>query len=280
MKKTKVIQSMTGFGSQEAQIPLFGAISFELRSINHKGMEVVIHLPDGYASLEAKIKKEIEAKIRRGRITCSMSIVGGKASRVFFNKDLLKEYLGACKDIRSRFKVKGEASLDTLLHLPGVVSLVENKVYAQQIWPRLKKIAVAAIDDLVATRKKEGEALYNHVISVAKSLDETLNVIKSRFKKSVGERLSKIKTDDERVGFLKDSDITEEVERLSFHINNFQDILQKNGPIGKELDFIAQEMQREANTMAAKSCDVGISAKVIYVKSQIEKIREQLQNIE
>ena len=94
------------------------------------------------------------------------------------------------------------------------------------------------------------------------------------------EKLTKIKTDEERAAFLKDKDITEEMERLVFHIRNFKTKLAQTGAIGKELDFIAQEMQREANTMAAKCCDVFISARVVQIKSQIEKIREQVQNIE
>jgi uncharacterized protein (TIGR00255 family) len=117
-----------------------------------------------------------------------------------------------------------------------------------------------------------------------KKRDEILNVnvmaIKRRFKKAVRERLKLIDLEEEKASFVKNSDITEEIERLSFHIKNFKSKLNKNGQVGKELDFIAQEMQREANTLAAKTFDTVISARVVQVRSQIDKIREQVQNIE
>ena len=116
--------------------------------------------------------------------------------------------------------------------------------------------------------------------SRAEILKKDLDMVKARFKKAVKDKLARINNDEERIGFIKEADITEEIERLAFHIGNFKSKLSKYGPIGKELDFVAQEMQREANTMGAKSCDAAISSTVVQIKSQIEKIREQAQNIE
>ena len=134
--------------------------------------------------------------------------------------------------------------------------------------------------ELLKTREKEGRAIYALLRNRSETLKANLNNIKTQFKKAIKDELKIIGTDEERSSFLKNTDITEEIERLAFHIGNFKDKISKRGSIGKELDFIAQEMQREANTMAAKSFDASISSQVVQMKSQIEKIREQAQNIE
>jgi len=271
---------MTGFGARETGIAAFGKICVELRSSNHKFLESVFHLPAGFLSLEDRIKKEIEAKVKRGRVTCVITISGGEASSVLINKALLKNYISQLENIKKRFQIKDEISINTLIHLPGVLSLGENRTPKANIWPHLKILVKQALDDLVKMRQKEGKATHNFLKIRAETLEESLRIIKSRFKKAIKEKLTAIQTDEERVSFLKDTDITEEIERLAFHFRNFKNKLSKSGPIGKELDFIAQEMQREANTLGAKSFDVGISSRAVQIKSQIEKIREQVQNIE
>lgn len=273
-------QSMTGFGSKEAQVEPFGKICAELRSSNHKFLEIVLHLPEGFPFLEDKIKKEIGAKIKRGRITFAVNIVGSQASRIFINKGLLRNYIRAINDTKQKLGIKSDASLDTLLHLPGVLSQGENLAIKSGIWPRLKKLVGQATDELVKMRRKEGAALCVFLKKQTEALKADLGVISARFKKVTQDRITRIKSEDERAGFLKDTDITEEMERLAFHIRNFSHTLAKAGPVGKELDFITQEMQREANTIGAKSFDTLISGCVVKVKSQIEKMREQLQNIE
>jgi len=273
-------QSMTGFGSKEREIAPFGKISVELRSTNHKFLEIVFHLPEGFLSLEDRIKKEIEKKIKRGRINCVITVVGTQASSVFINRALLKNYLSTLNNVKKQFSIKEGPSLDTLIHLPGILSLGESRVSAGRIWPHLSVLVRSALNELVKTRHKEGSAMLGHLKNRVVSLKADTDFIKTRFEKAVKEKTSVMATDEERSAFLKDSDISEEIERLSFHARNFRNKLSKNVPIGKELDFIAQEMQREANTLAAKTFDVAISARVVQIKSQIEKIREQVQNIE
>ena len=280
MATGKHLMSMTGFGRNQAEILPLGLVCLELKSINHKALEVLIHLPDGFSSLEARMKKEIEAKLKRGRVTCEMTISGGQAKRVFVNRELLREYFTSFKQIGRQFKIKDEVTVDALIHLPGVFSLVENRIDAQDIWPGLKRAVNRALDELVATRKKEGSALCAYLQAHIKQLSANLDLVKKRFDHAINERLKKITLDEERANFLKDTDITEEIERLAFHSKNLSNKLLTRGPVGKELDFIAQEMQREANTMSAQSFDMIISEKVIQIKSLVEKTREQLQNIE
>jgi uncharacterized protein (TIGR00255 family) len=166
------------------------------------------------------------------------------------------------------------------MHLPGVVSLAETKFSKERLWPHLKILISQTLESLVRARQKEGQALYVYLKNRAQAIDRSLGIVNKRFKKVIREKLKGLKTDEERTAFLKESDITEEVERLKFHTKNFKNKLVRSNPVGKELDFIAQEMQREANTIGAKACNVYISARVVQIKSQIEKIREQVQNIE
>jgi len=275
-----MINSMTGFGGKEIEVSSFGKISVELRSSNHKFLEVVLHMPEGFLSLEDKIKKEIEEKTKRGRVVCAVRILGGENTSAIVNYGLLKNYVASLKKIQERFHIKDEARIDTLINLPGVLSSVENNISKAEIWPYLRKLVNRALDDLVRTRQKEGRALSVYLKKGSLALKRGLGIIDTRFKKVIKEKIAKINTDEERVAFLKNTDISEETQRLAFHIRNFMQKLSKSSPVGKELDFIAQEMQREANTIGAKSCDSLISASVVQIKSQIEKIREQVQNIE
>ena len=274
------MKSMTGFANKEIVIAPFGKISLEIRSTNHKFLEAVFHLPVGFLSLEDKIKKEIETRIKRGRVVCVMNILGSPVNSIFIDKRLLRDYISTLRSIRGKARIKEDIRLDTLINLPGVLSLVEDRRSKTRIWPRLKTLLHKTLDDLVSMRQKEGQALYIYFKKSVKALEISLGIIRTKFKKLIKDKIAELKTPEERTSFLKDTDITEEIERLAFHIRNFKNKLSKSSPIGKELDFIAQEMQREANTMGAKSCDAMVSSRVVQMKSQIEKIREQLQNIE
>jgi uncharacterized protein (TIGR00255 family) len=271
---------MTGFGARQGRIKNLGKLYVEIKSSNHKFLDIVLHLPQGFLALEDKIKKEIEAKLKRGRVNCDINISDGLTQHVIINKRLLKNYLNSFKDLRQELKIKNEPAIDTLINLPGVVALSEEKPMAEKIWPLLRNLLNLALAELVKARKKEGGALQAYLAKEITSLFKGLETIEARFKKVIKEKSIKIISDEERSLFLKAVDITEEIERLLFHIKNFNQKLNKGVAVGKELDFIAQEMQREANTLAAKSADVHISARIVNIKSQIEKIREQLQNIE
>ncbi|MFA5177908.1 MAG: YicC/YloC family endoribonuclease [Candidatus Omnitrophota bacterium] len=275
-----MIQSMTGFGSYETIIPGLGRVSVELRSTNHKFLEIVLHLPEGSLSIEERIKKAVEAKVKRGRVTCALTMKGARGGDVFINKPLLKNYLHKINAVKKELKIKEGLDLNTLILLPGVLTLEEEKASPENIWPKLKNALNMAVANLARTRSKEGKALQGYLKKQAEELKDELAGIRLRLKVALQERLKGFATDEERANFLKDTDTTEEADRLAFHIRNFKNRLIKGGVIGKELDFIAQEMQREANTMAAKTFDVSVSAKVLKMKSLVEKIREQAQNIE
>ncbi len=275
-----MIKSMTGFGGAEVEVRGYGKISVELRSTNHKFLEVILHLPEGSLSLEEKIKKIIESKIKRGRVTCAVNLSGKQTGDASVNKALLKKYLEKLKSIKKELNLSDDLSLTALINLPGVLTLEEKRVSPESLWPKLKLALNTAVSNLTQARMKEGAALGVYLKKQAQELKERLSGIKAILKKSLKARLVSLATDEERAVFLKDTDTTEEIDRLDFHINNFKSKIIANGSVGKELDFIAQEMQREANTLAAKTFDLAVSAQVLKIKSLIEKIREQAQNIE
>lgn len=274
-----MIKSMTGFAAQEARLTGGGKLSVEIRSINHKFLDVVLHLPEGLLSLEGLLKNEVSAKIKRGRVTGVVSLSAINTNDVLVNQHLLKKYLFALKNIQKKFGIGDEISLDTIMHLPGILSLVESNLEKEKLWPLLKQLVNQALDALLKMQAKEGRGLGLYLAKQTRAIKADLGIICLRFKKVVKERLIPLKTDEERSSLLKDTDISEEAQRLAFHLRNFNQGITKHGAMGKELDFIAQEMQREANTIGAKSCDSAISSRVVRIKSQIEKIREQVQNV-
>jgi len=278
--KKRAIESMTGFGAGEINVRYQGKISCEIRSTNHKFLEMILHLPEGYLSLEERVKNEIASRVKRGRVVCVITVMGSLSSDVFVNENLLNGYAKAIRRIGTQLKLKGDVSIDTLVNLPGVLSTAENRVAPNKLWQTLQKAVDGALDDLHGMRLREGEKLVSHLKRLSRELDKDLGFVKDRFKKSVSEKIQSLKTDVEKTVYLKDIDITEELERLSFHISNLDGKLRGAGPVGKELDFVCQEMQREANTMGAKSSDIKITGKVVQMKSTIEKLREQVQNIE
>jgi len=275
-----IVNSMTGFGCREEEVETVGRISVELRCTNHKFLETVFHLPEGLLSLEDKLKKEIEAAVKRGRIYCAINIRGQLAQGIFVNRKLLKNYLREFNSIKKEFKIDDGLSLDAIIRLPGILSLKEDKPAGAHIWDKLQPIVLQALGNLTIARQKEGRALVGLLQKRSACLKKDLAFIKRRFAVAVKNKLKNIQTEEERTAFLKNADVSEETDRLFFHISNFQHKLAQGGAVGKELDFITQEMQREANTLAAKSFDLIISGRAVEMKSQIEKIREQVQNIE
>lgn len=275
-----MIASMTGFAQQVISVEPFGTLSVELRSTNHKFFEPVLHLPEGFLVLEEGIKGAIASRIKRGRITCVVSISGKRPTEISFNKEMVKRYLSELASIKKETGIRGEVGIDNIVHLPGVLTVEEKHLSAKTAYPVLKEAVNRAVADLARSRSREGKALEAALQRHARMIERQLRSFKARFNKTIAHKLALIKNDEERAAFLKTSDVTEEMQRLSYHVRTFLGKLKGTKPVGKELDFIAQEMQREANTAGAKSVDAHLSAMVVRIKSLIEKIREQVQNVE
>ncbi|MCM8780477.1 MAG: YicC family protein [Candidatus Omnitrophica bacterium] len=271
---------MTGFGSRECRLPGLGRVSVELRSTNCKFLDIILHLSEGYFYLEEKIKQMIAKKIKRGRITVGITINNEETNQVFMNKRLLKKYIMQIQEIKKEFKIQESMSLEGLINLPGVLALTKVYPSKKKVWLGLKGVLRQALEDLLRMRQKEGQALKRYLNVRLELMRGLLGEIKRGFKSAMQQRLRQIKTDEERNSFIKDVDISEEIARLNFHLNNFAHKLSGRRTAGKELDFLAQEMQREAATMAAKSFDTFVSANIVRIRTQVEQLREQLQNIE
>jgi uncharacterized protein (TIGR00255 family) len=273
-----MIRGMTGFGNIAF---MAGGIRvmLELKSQNHRYLDLVCYLPVGFGAVEEKMRAIISKEIQRGRIVLSLKILDKPVPEISFQKEVAREYLRYAKTLKKDFGLTGNFQLSDLIRLPGVVETKESVVDGENLWPQIEKALNKTLKSLITMRKREGKALYIDTSIVLKDMHQQINRIKTRSKDILQEK-SKIMTPEEFASFQKAQDINEEVTRLSHYIEEFQLLLRTAASVGKKLDFIGQEMQRETNTIGAKVQDHVVSNAVITLKSKIEKLREQAQNIE
>lgn len=274
------MKSMTGYASVQTNDPLLGRTSLDIRSINHRFLEIICNLSHGLSYLEEEIRKEISKKIKRGRVIVTFNFSGRPYDKVVINKAAIKNYHKNLERLRKEFALEDNITLDMLMRLPGVVMIEEEKSAVPQAQAKLKELLKSALSRLDASRAKAGKALCRDLRTRNFKQKQALAAIKKRAAVVIKRRAAKIENVDEKSSFLKSSDIAEELTLLEFHLNNFRSKLNKSIPIGKELDFISQETQREINTLSAKSFDPKVVERAIELKTQNEKIREQLQNVE
>ncbi|PIQ89184.1 MAG: YicC family protein [Candidatus Omnitrophica bacterium CG11_big_fil_rev_8_21_14_0_20_42_13] len=281
-----MIMGMTGFGRAQAKYKNI-ELSVQIRSVNHRFFEVVCHMPERLLFLEHKIKQYLHGRLKRGRISFNLFLAGNLSGEVKLDKDLAGQYAASLRLLQKELRLKDELSVTAISAFPGVFNLAEKQFSEETIWPRIEKLLNSAGNNLLTMRAKEGRVICSDVLLRARKITGNISLIKKRLSVIIGEKRKKLKKSanniEEISAIIKNCDISEEITRLGFHVKVFSEKVKSKksqGPIGKELDFIAQEMQREANTMGAKSQDAFLSSAVIEIKSQIEKIREQLQNAE
>jgi len=290
-----MIKSMTGFGRASFTKGSF-RISAEIRSVNHRFFDYSAYIPSAFAKLETDIRNLLQERLKRGKVTLSISVSNGLTStdQLVLNEDKLKFYIQTIRKISKRYKLPDNLSADSLLTLPGLLT-VEKKEVGSQYEAQLKATVLKAAEELLKMRQKEGIALAKDLIHRAKSLEkavltieQTTRKIPEEYKAQLQKRMEalndEIKVDPDRlareVAFYVDRlDITEEIVRERHHIDFFIKTVKSDKEAGKELDFIMQEMQREINTIGSKSQNTLISEQVVYMKSELEKMREQVQNI-
>jgi uncharacterized protein (TIGR00255 family) len=288
---------MTGYGKAQARSKN-GVVTIEMRSLNHKFFELSAKLPNGLAQFEDNIKKIIHEKVKRGKIYLNIEIVGQRNNnhKVFVNSNLAKRYINELKRLKKASGLKGEIRIEEIMALPGVVSQEAVKNDAKKALPTVKAALKKAVIELVKDRAKEGRALNKdmgrHADNIKGIVDHitersTVSVVRYRnhLSKMVKDLTGAKNVDKGRLAqevalFAKNCDISEELTRLASHLASFKETLRATTEVGKKLDFIAQELHREANTIASKSSDFKISKGVIQMKSDIEKIREQVKNVE
>lgn len=273
-----MIKGMTGFGS--AQISA-GEIkgSLEIKSVNHRYLDLAMFLPAGFGAAENEVRQLISKIVSRGRVTVSFRITGKPAAAITLNKGAVRQYLDYARALKKEFHLENDLRLSDLISLPGVVDAKEVFVKAEEIWPALEKAMKRAVNSMDAMRKREGKALAKDVSGLLKRMLMHLKKIEGRSKVILSDK-KKALTMEEFSSFQKSIDINEEVARLSHYIEEFKSLIKADVSIGKKMDFVGQEMQRETNTIGSKLQDKIVSNCVISIKSDIEKLREQAQNIE
>tara|TARA_B100000459_G_scaffold131291_1_gene85599 strand:- start:288 stop:1163 length:876 start_codon:yes stop_codon:yes gene_type:complete len=291
------MNSMTGYGRGEAAR---GGAKFtvEISTVNRKQAELSLYLPRELDALESRARDEINAKVSRGRIAARVqwTAKSGDRAQVEIDRNLAKEYAKEYRKLATDLKLGGEVSLDTVLRAPGVLQTSEEELDVESLWTPLRTAVRAALKELLAMRAREGANLKKDLHKRIDALQKSVKAVKRQAPKTVRrhreallDRLNQsgldLKLDDERVLkevalFADRIDIAEELTRLESHFGQFADYAKSKGPVGRTLDFLSQEMNREVNTIGSKANDPLISRLVVAMKSELEKFREQVQNVE
>lgn len=292
------MKSMTGYGRGECAQAGF-KITVEVSSVNRKQSEITVNLPRELEVLEAQIRDAINERVARGRVTVRVAVhaADATASALKINTALAKAHTKELKKLAKELGLEDGISLDLLLRIPGVLQSGEGMPEADQLWPSVKKAVDSALNTLVSMREKEGKHLSKDLqqrvflmrAAVARVQKQAPQVAE-RYRQQLIERIKAAGLEvpgleDERLVkevfyFADRIDITEELTRLQSHFKQFDDHVKKSEPIGRTLDFLAQEMNREINTLGAKANDSAISREVVTLKSELERFREQVQNVE
>ena len=291
-----MIKSMTGFGQGSAEGDTF-KVRVDIRSVNNRFLDIHTRLPQELAALEVTIKKQVQGALKRGRVDVTVVVDQTRQAVFEINRPLVSGYLDAINKLKSDFNLSGEMSLDLVAKLPGALQVSQN---FGQLDEALTAGVIEAVSQALMTltemRIVEGHGLVSDMTSRLDTIEMQLPSIESEaqklpgiYKEKLAKRLQEVlgngQVDETRLAqesiLLADrSDISEEISRLKSHISQMRDVIHVDDEVGKRLDFLLQEMNREANTVLSKSGDLAISDAAIVIKTEVEKLREQVQNVE
>lgn len=292
-----MIKSMTGFGRCEHSDDK-RKIIVEMKSVNHRYLDVNIKMPKKLNFFESGIRNELKTYIQRGKVDLFISLEDFSENNVAvkYNKDIAAEYLKYLRQMSHEFDLEDDIRVSTLSRYPEVLTMEDQTTDEEEIWKLLKYTIDSAAEGFVETRKAEGENLKNDLIEKLNGMLEHVTFIeirspqiiaeyKQKLKDKVEEMLGDAQMDENRLLtevtiFADKVCVDEELVRLRSHVEATKKALTEGGSVGRKLDFIAQEMNREANTILSKANDLEISNRAIELKTEIEKVREQIQNIE
>lgn len=292
-----MIKSMTGYGKSEQTIDSLN-VTVEIKSVNHRYFEFSARVPREYGFLEEKLKKYCNSLITRGKVECYVSVedLEEREMEVNVNETLAAGYVKALKELSERFGLKDDISAVTLSRYPDVITLHKASEDEERIWNAVKTVAETAVSKFIEMRETEGSKLRGDILSRADYIIECVEFIEGRSPETVREYNEKLKqrmkellsdaaVDEQRLLneaaiYADKIAVDEETVRLRSHISQLREFMNSSEAIGRKLDFLVQEINREANTIGSKAQDVDIAKKVIAIKAEVEKIREQVQNIE
>lgn len=290
-----MLKSMTGYGQGSASGETF-SVSIDMRTVNNRNLDIHWRAPQELASLEIPLKKQIQAAISRGRVDVTISFSQTNTVEYEINRSLVRGYLEALRTMRDEFGLQGDPDLSTISRLPNVLIARTAQGLSTEILEGIEQALTQALTSLVAMRAVEGHELQNEILARIGGIESQLTVIEAnvdgvvdayreKLNKRVSDLLDKAVIDENRltqeVAYLAErSDITEEIARLRSHITQLRDLVGGDQEIGKKLDFLLQETNREANTILSKSAELTICDAAIVIKTEVEKLREQAQNVE
>lgn len=292
-----MIKSMTGYGRSEQTIDSLN-VTVEIKSVNHRYFEFSARVPREYGFLEEKLKKYCNSLITRGKVECYVSVedLEEREMEVNVNETLAAGYVKALKELSERFGLKDDISAVTLSRYPDVITLHKASEDEERIWNAVKTVAETAVSKFIEMRETEGSKLRGDILSRADYIIECVEFIEGRSPETVREYNEKLKqrmkellgdaaVDEQRLLneaaiYADKIAVDEETVRLRSHISQLREFMNSSEAIGRKLDFLVQEINREANTIGSKAQNVDIAKKVIAIKAEVEKIREQVQNIE
>ena len=292
-----LVKSMTGYGRSKM---LFGAreITVEIRSVNHKFFEFSSRVPRQYGYIEDKLKALFSASISRGKVEAYVSISTNDGSDVSVevNTPLAENYISALRKANSTLNLTDDITLTRLFGIPDIFTVTKAETDENELWEEVRATASAALEGFVDMRRREGERLKADILTKLDYIEETVAKIELRspevtkeYRERLYQKLCDILQDKnideariltEAAIFADKTAVDEETVRLKSHVASFRELLELDEPIGKKLDFLVQEMNREVNTTGSKCSDLTITKMVVDLKSTIEKVREQIQNIE
>ncbi len=292
-----MLKSMTGFGRAEGETSL-GKVIVEARSVNHRYSDINIKLPKRLNSFENRMKEVVRSQVSRGRIdiTLRLETLGEEKVQLSVDLDLAQQYYQVFQDLKEKLHLKDEVTLELLAGAKDLITAKEESVDIEPYWQEVLPILNQSLQSMDAMKRLEGEALAKDLQQRLELIGSYLRMIKQQFPSRLKNTLNRLherlrallegtEIDPSRfqqeVAFLAErTDITEEIVRAESHLSQFGTLLEGNEPSGRKMDFLLQEIHREANTVSAKVNDAEISQRVVEIKAELEKIREQVQNIE
>ena len=292
-----MIKSMTGFG-RERRVIDGREIIVEIRSVNHRFYEFSARTPRAYGYLDEKLKAFMHDSISRGKVEVSVSIYNqeGVNANIEINKELARGYLSALRDSSDELALEDDLKLSNIMRLPDIFTVVKVIDDEEKIWTQVREAASAALERFVEMRRIEGEKMYEDISSRLEYLEKTAGqievqspLVEEAYRKKLYDKISEVvgdrNIDEQRILteaaiFADKIAVDEETVRLRSHISQFRALIESSEPVGRKLDFLVQEMNREVNTTGSKAQNLLITQMVVNMKAEIEKIREQIQNIE
>ncbi len=292
-----MLKSMTGFGRAQKEIDGY-VISVEIKSVNHRYFEFSSRVPRQYGFLDEKLKSFINSRVSRGKIECYVSIeaLNTDTANVVVNHTLADAYVNALKEIAATYNLKDDYGASTISRFPEVLVVRKSDEDEEKLWDYVKNVCSDAVDKFVAMRTVEGSKMKDDIYSRGQYILDCVSYIEERSPQTVKEYndklvervhelLGDVSLDESRilqeVAIYADKvAVAEETVRLRSHIEQLNTFISSDEPVGRKMDFLIQEINRETNTIGSKANNVDIARKVVDIKAEVEKIREQIQNIE